>query len=277
MKTKLILIFTILFCRVTIAMCGTDDDDLIAYFNSCNIGEVYGNMALKACENMGQDGNKTILFSSAKTLSEKGYSIGDFLLGWCYEGGEGCKFDPSLAFEYFSKAAKSSIPFPWSFRSLGECYFYGQGTPEDYNQALYWFKEAVKTIKYDFFLSDTYYCMGVIFQHGGNGIMIDLRQCCIYYELAAKLGHWDAAWNLSNRYLKGEGVTKDLQKSLYWAKEAAELGHSQAQFFIGISYLFGEYDDLQTPIDKQKGIEWLKKSAEQGYIHAMKVLNDIGL
>ena len=277
MKTKFTLIFALFFCRVTIVLSGTEDDDLIAYFNRCNIDQSSGNMALTASVNMEPNGNKDILFSYAKSVSEKGYSIGDYFLGWCYEGGEGCKFDQSLAFNYFSKAAKSSIPFPWSFMSLGECYFYGIGTPIDYKQAMFWFNEAIKTIRYDFFLSNTYFCMGVIFQKGGNGIMIDLKQCCICYEQAAKLGLDIAAMNLSNRYLNGEGVPKDLAKSLYWVEKAAEFGQKDAQLIVGISYIIGNYYDMQLPANKEKGINWIKKSAEQGNINAMKALNELGL
>lgn len=218
------------------------------------------------------------MFKVSQRLSDLGYSIGDWLLAWCYEAGEGCKFDLETAFYYHKKAAEAQIPFSWAFKTLGLCYQDGFGTEVNKSKALFWFQKAEEAIKYRPYLSDALCSIGVIYQYGGEDIKIDLSKACQYYEKAANLGDARGARNLSNRYLKGEGVVQDYQKSFYWMEKAAIFGDSGYQYQTGLCYLYGQtFGGLKIEKNKDRAIHFFKQSAAQGNVKSMKMLAELGL
>lgn len=278
---KILFVITFFLLQFNIFVYGGNDrDDIVAYFHNekSSIAPETEDLVYKAISNLDSEGDKDLLFSIAKTLSNKDLSIGHWLMGWCYEAGEGCKFDHSLAFQYHTKAANAKNPFSWAFKSLADCYYYGFGTDKDYKQALCWYEKAIEKIMYDFFLSDSYFCKGVILQYGGDGIEKEILKACNCYEKAAILGHAIAAYNLSNRYLHGEGVEVDYKKSFYWREKAAINGDVSCQYMIGMSYVNGlSIGDFEIVPNREKGIFWLKESAANGNVDAMKELNKLGL
>ena len=61
----------------------------------------------------------------------------------------------------------------------------------------------------------------------------DYEKAFEYYTNAAGLGDFEAHYNLSLMYHKGEGVEKDLKKEMYHLEEAAIGGHRDARFNLG--------------------------------------------
>lgn len=82
------------------------------------------------------EGNSEIVFNNATKLSNIGYAIGDYFLGWCYEGGECVPLNLKKAQEFFYKAANHKQPFNWAYRSLGFSYLDGDSGTKDYKEAL---------------------------------------------------------------------------------------------------------------------------------------------
>jgi len=66
-------------------------------------------------------------------------------LALCYENGYGCKVDKVKAFEYYQRSVYQ-VPVAEADAegeySLGNCYFCGIGTSQDFKRAYYWFKRA---------------------------------------------------------------------------------------------------------------------------------------
>lgn len=114
-KYLLNILFVIVLCLGNYNTSYADgiDDDIKGYLNSKPhfIDQENVNLISKIINVMLQDGDKQILFSCAQQLSNKGYSIGDYFLGYCYEGGEGCEFNPDLSFQYFKRLQQQKSHF----------------------------------------------------------------------------------------------------------------------------------------------------------------------
>lgn len=274
---KIFAFILILFQCISTALCDTFDDDIMAYIRASKMNQATADVVSRFCNNFGPGGDMSIVFACAQQLSNQGYSIGDWLLGWCYEAGEGCKFDPQKAFECHKKAATARVPFAWAYRALADCYIFGVGTERDIKQAKYWYERACEEIKYIDNKAHSYLQLGVIYRCGDEGVPADLALCRSYYEKAANLGNATAAANLAGLYANGRGVEIDPQKIYYWALKAAELGDTNCQCIMGKAYVSGESSFGNVPIDKEKGITLLKKAAENGNVDAMKFLNKMGL
>lgn len=248
-------------------------DDFTEYYAKVNIDKETKALVDESLRNMAN--NATIVFANAQKISQKGYSIGDYLLGWCYEGGEGTQYNPQKSVDYFLKAANASIPFPYSYQALGAHYYQAIGVNQDVNKSFYWYKKGAEDIINPKLKADCIYSLAIQYQQG-KGVNQDLKEACRLYEIAANMGNEGAARNLSNRYRLGEGVAKDIKKSFYWMERAAELGDIGYQCFTGIIYYTGGIEDFIKidKADKEKGSRWLKKAARNGSVDAMKFINE---
>lgn len=249
-------------------------DDLAKYYSKVNIDNETKAIVDECFRNMAT--NATIVFANAQKISKKGYSIGDYLLGWCYEGGEGTDYNPQQSVVFFLKAANAHIPFPYAYQALGVHYYQAIGVPRDVKKSFYWYKKGAESIVNSDLKADCICSMAVQYQYG-EGVKQDSKEACRLYEIAASMGNGRAARNLSNRYALGEGVVKDVTKSFYWMEKAAELGDVDFQFLTGIIYYTGGNEDLLKieKINKEKGIFWLKEAAKNGSLDAMKAINEL--
>lgn len=281
MKNYLYFLFVIALCLSNFNTSYADgiDDDIYGYLKSKPhfIDQENVNLVSKMVNIMLQDGDKQTLFSCAKQLSNKGYSIGDYFLGYCYEGGEGCEFNPELAFKYFMKAATAEIPFCWAYRSLGYCYRQGNGTPVDHKEQYKWFKKATETIKAERYLASSYLCLGICF-HNGLYVEVDLEKAISCYtkviESKDEVYSVYAASNLALLYFND---LNDYSKSYYYASIAADLGEQDWQFMVGDAFLSGLFGRYPIEKDRNKAIMYLKKAASQGNVDAAIKLNELGL
>ncbi|MEE3491540.1 DUF1883 domain-containing protein [Ruminococcus sp.] len=120
------------------------------------------------------------------------------------------------------KAIDWSVPHTsWDIK--GDEYYFGQGYPVDYTQALYWYHKAA-----DAGNMHSQNSIGVCYQKG-HGVPQDDCQAASWFEKACESGNPEGAFNLANCYYTGTGVEKSIDEALkYWSK-AAKLGHPAAQ------------------------------------------------
>ena len=84
----------------------------------------------------------------------------------------------------------------------------GEGVPQDYNEAVRWFRKAA-----DQGLADAQFNLGIMYFHG-EGIAQDLNEAVRWIRKASDQGFANAQVNLGALYYAGKGVTQDLKKAL---------------------------------------------------------------
>ena len=97
--------------------------------------------------------------------------------------------------------------------NLGLMYDRGQGVPQDYAEALKWYRKAAEQ---------------------GNAKAV--KWC----RKAAEQGNAEAQYNLGIMYDKRLGVPQDYAEAVKWYRKAAEQGFAEAQTNLGIMYYTGQ-------------------------------------
>ena len=87
--------------------------------------------------------------------------------------------------------------------NLGQMYRAGQGAPQDYAQAVKWYREAAEQGH-----ADAQKNLGVMYDNG-EGVPVDDAEAVRWYREAAEQGHAGAQNNLGGMYDNGEGVPVD--------------------------------------------------------------------
>ena len=62
-------------------------------------------------------------------------------MGWCYEKGQGVPQDYAEAVKWYRKAAEQG--YADAQYNLGSCYYNGKGVPQNYAEAVKWYCKAV--------------------------------------------------------------------------------------------------------------------------------------
>ena len=105
---------------------------------------------------------------------------------------------------------------------LGAFYENGQGVPQDYKEAVKWFRLAAEQG-----LAAAQYNLGV-FYHKGQGVPKDYNEAVTWYNLVAAQGFTQAHHNLGFMYANGLGVIQDYTIAHMWynvgAANGVELG-----------------------------------------------------
>ena len=79
-------------------------------------------------------------FDDMKALAEQGYASAQFILGVMYENGQGTPQDYKEAIRWYKAAAEQGLAD--AQYNLALRYYNGQGTPQDYKLAHMWFNLA---------------------------------------------------------------------------------------------------------------------------------------
>lgn len=147
---------------------------------------------------------------------------------------------------------------------LGNCYFYGYGVDQDFEEAVKWYESISPHI-----LSGSRMRQIADCYYQGRLIKMDLKRAVIWYERAAIDGDLYAQYRLGRCYESGEGVDKDENEAIRWYRKAAEHGYAQAQYALAIRYY---HSNGIKQINFAKAIEWLIRSVEQDYAPAQYFL-----
>lgn len=117
--------------------------------------------------------------------------------------------------------------------NLGALYHLGRGVPQDYVQAVHWYRKAAEqgSVRAQFNLGEMYY--------RGKGIPKNLAQAARWLRSAAEQGDARAQLNLGIMFHKGQGIPRNPVQAAHWYKKAAEQGQTRARLNLGIMYYKG--------------------------------------
>jgi TPR repeat protein len=101
-------------------------------------------------------------------------------------------------------------------------YELGQGTPQDFAEALLWYRKAADSgnAKAQVGLGSLYY--------DGRGVPQDRAEAARWYRLAAEQGMARAEYDLGYMYYYGQGVAQDRAEANRWIRNAADQGDENA-------------------------------------------------
>ena len=138
--------------------------------------------------------------------------------------------------------------------SLGYLYYAGEGVPQDYEQAVFWYgKAAVQGNR------DAQYNLAVAYAFG-EGVGPDLVEAALWYRRAAQQGHTLAQYSLGLSHASGEGVAQDAAEAARWFRAAAGQGYAPAQRQLAHLHNSG----VGVARDYAEAARWYQAAAEQG-------------
>lgn len=143
---------------------------------------------------------------------------------------------------------------------IASSYYNGEGTVENYIEAMKWYKKAAKrgNVTSMNYIGNIYYI--------GQGVPQDYEQALKWYKKAAALESAVAMNYIGNIYYEGKGVKADIEEAMKWYQRAARLGNYTAMFNIGYMY----YEEHMG--EHKQSLTWYQEKAEEGDIEAMNHL-----
>ncbi|MGO9144786.1 MAG: tetratricopeptide repeat protein [Desulfomonilia bacterium] len=106
--------------------------------------------------------------------------------------------------------------------NLGLMYAQGQGVPQDYAEAVRWFRKAA----YQGY-ANAQNDLGTMYLNG-QGITQDYDEAVKWYRKAADQGEVNAQYNLGILYFNGQGVPQDYVQAHMWYDLATAQGNKDA-------------------------------------------------
>lgn len=166
-----------------------------------------------------------------------------YWLGCFYYQGEGTKQNYTEALKYFQKAANNGDAYSYAW--IAKIYYYGNGCAQNYEEAFKWFLKAAnagQTVVYGW-LGSVYY--------EGKGCNKNYGEAIKWFKKAAENGDTRAYVGLGASYMQ----LKQYSEALPWLKKAVDNNESLAFFWLGIYYSFVQQN-------YQESYKWMKKAAE---------------
>ncbi len=169
--------------------------------------------------------------------------------------------DYDRAFDAFRQAAEKGCVS--GMVNLGECYFDGEGTAQNFYEGLRWFRQAANlgNTKAMLYLASCYYL-------GKGGLEENPALAFSWCRKAAEGGYPIAMHQVANMYFEGDGVIKNFELGMEWLVKAADAGDVDSM--TELAYKLENSDDLD-----------LKKLSIQYYLEAAKnedltAINNLG-
>jgi len=191
---------------------------------------------------------------SLRVKAMLGSAEAQFNLGNKYDDGQGVPQDFAEAVKWYRMAADQGYAGAQVMLGfLGVMYEKGQGVPQDDAEAVKRGRKAAEQGD-----AGAQNNLGVMYFQG-QGVPQDYAKAVKWYRKAAAQGSSYAQYNLGWMYSEGQGVPQDYAESAKWYRKAAEQGDAGAQVFLGIMYKFGK----GVPQDYAEAVKWYRKAAEQ--------------
>lgn len=182
-------------------------------------------------------------FEQAWQAAQNGDANAYYWLGCFYYQGEGTKQNYTEALKYFQKAANNGDAYSYAW--IAKIYYYGNGCAQNYEEAFKWFLKAAnagQTVVYGW-LGSVYY--------EGKGCNKNYVEAIKWFKKAAENGDTRAYVGLGASYMQ----LKQYSEALPWLKKAIDNNESLAFFWLGIYYSFVQQN-------YQESYKWMKKAAE---------------
>lgn len=117
--------------------------------------------------------------------------------------------------------------------SLGNHYYLGIDTQQDYSKAAIWFGQAAikGLVKCQLWISELYFT--------GRGVPLSKDEGFKWLSLAAGQGDIEAKYRIGMAYYLGNNASEDNFFALMWFLQAARLGHPDSIHMVGELYYLG--------------------------------------
>lgn len=160
----------------------------------------------------------TIAVNDIQPLAEQGDANAQFFLGTMYRNGQNVPQDYAQAIAWYRKSAKQGDQR--AQYNLGMMYSKGQGVAEDNSKAARWFRIAALQGHVP-----SQYNLGVLYGNG-KGVPLDIIEAHKWFSIAAMSGDADA---IREEELTGDILTPDQNKESRKLTEAWLAAHPQAR------------------------------------------------
>src|ERR1019366_4690507 len=135
----------------------------------------------------------------------------------------------------------------------GVKYYHAQGVPQDYTEAVKWYRKAAEQ-NYALAQNNLGFCYD-----GGKGVEKNYAEAVKWYRKAAEQNHALSQYHLGFCYDGGRGVEKNYAEAVKWYRKAAEQNNAFAQNNLGFCYEQGQ----GVPQDFIEAYKFYKLAAEQ--------------
>jgi len=209
--------------------------------------------------------NERMLAETARVTlvrAQQGDAKSQYDLGHMYFHGEGVPQNYSEALRWYRKSADQGDAKAQN--NLGSMYYNGRGVRQDYVEALIWYSKAADQGD-AMALSN----LGTMYYYG-HGVVQDYTESLRWYRLAADQGDALAEAGIAYIYLYGYGVTRDDTEALRWFRKAADQENARAEYELGLMYYYGH----GVPVNSAEARRWFCKAAAQGDTYALSAISE---
>ncbi len=176
----------------------------------------------------------------------------------CVQNANAAKIMNAIGFTSVGNSSSQSISAA-ELNRTGDDYYYGRnGKPQDYVQAVKYFRLAA-----DHGYAEAQCNLGYSY-HYGKGVKQDYTEAVRLYRLAADQGDAAAQCNLGYCYENGQGVKQDYAEAVRLYRLAADQGNAIAQYNLGYSYHYGK----GVKQDYAEAVRLFRLAADQGEVYA---------
>ena len=136
---------------------------------------------------------------------------------------------------------------------LGMCYYFGEGTIPNKNEALKWFTKAANNN-----IAEAQYYLG-LYYYQGECVDQNYESAVEWFTKAAEPGEDKAQFYLGECYRYGLGVTPDESVSQSWYTKAAEAGNDTAKDMLDPKKAKKRDKQLGKQLNEHSGFfSWIK-------------------
>jgi TPR repeat protein len=146
---------------------------------------------------------------------------------------------------------------------LGVMHDNGHGTPQDYKQAIKYYKKASKGV------GNAYYNIAGIYFNGFLDGKMDYKKARETCRKGANAGVLDCKFMLGWINFKGLGIKQNYKKAAEWFSESKS--HPPSSYNLGLIHFHG----MGVPEDKEKAMELFENAADLGSPQAKKMLKSL--
>ena len=206
---------------------------------------------LDFCKELEED----IKYQKLYQLAQNGDVFAQYIVGEQYLANPNDEENMNIedGVSWLQKAADAGF---WkAVNRLGDIYYSNKFGRQDYNKALWYYKQGS-----EIGFSTSYYNLGYCYM---NGICVNKNYSMAkqYFEKAYELGCGMSANMICVMYQKGLGVERNPEQVFVWAKRSAEMGHPTGEKNLGDCYWKG----IGTCKDRDKALFWYNRASDDGY------------
>ena len=216
------------------------------YKRGCELGDSRSPYLLGRCYENGQGVDKNI--PMALECYEKSYNLGNigacFPIARIYETGKEVECNLLEAVSWYEKGASKGDPE--CACNLGFCYYIGKGVEKDFDRAKDLF------LAHSDYNSEIQKNLGVIYYKGTRTCKPNIEMAKKWFVKASENGNISSMINLGRIYKEEKNRTVAME----WYKKAAELDSKKGAYFYGFHLYKYEEDKWE------EAYKWIKKSAE---------------